>query len=44
VEEGQEWLLAILVYAVALMEQITRHGFDSQFVRAVLGTPAILQP
>lgn len=44
VEDGSEWLLAVLLYAVVVTEQMTRQGPMSEPVRAVLGQPAISQP
>lgn len=42
-EEGLEWLLAVLLYAVVLTEQMTRQGPLSESIRAILAQPAINQ-
>jgi hypothetical protein len=43
-EEGVEWLLAVLLYAIMLTEQMTRQGPTSESIRAILAQPATNQP
>lgn len=43
-EEKLEWLLAVLLYAIVLTEQMTRQGPLSESIRTIPPQPAINQP